>query len=72
MCNIYHIKRLLNKQHQKAKIKYDLLTIEQKMKKQEYDKEWFNKLPIETENEFGERSRQYHKDRYDNLMIATN
>ena len=42
------------------------------MKKQEYDKEWFNKLPIETENEFRERSRQYHKDSYDNLMIATN
>lgn len=57
---------------EKAKIKYDSLTIEQKKKKQEYNKEWFNKLPIERQNELRESSRQYRKNRYHNLMIAMN
>ena len=57
---------------EKAKIKYDSLTIEQKKKKQEYNKEWFNKLPIERQNELREISRQYRKNRYHNLMIAMN
>ena len=57
---------------EKAKIKYDSLTIEQKKKKQEYNKEWFNKLLIERQNELRESSRQYRKNRYHNLMIAMN
>ena len=50
--------------------KYNSLSPEQKKKRQEYRKEWFNKLPIEKQQELKEKARQYHKNRYQNLMVA--
>ena len=59
MCNIYHIKSLLNKKDQsiiiknkeeikqKARDKYNSLSPEEKRKRQEYRKEWFKNLLIE-------------------------
>ena len=52
--------------------KYNSLSPEEKKKRQEYRKEWFNKLPIEKQQEFKEKAKQYHKIRYHNLMIAVN
>ena len=52
--------------------KYNSLSPEQKKKRQEYRKEWFNKLPIEKQQELKEKAKQYHKNRYHNLMIAVN
>ena len=52
--------------------KYNSLSPEQKKKRQEYRKEWFNKLPIEKQQELKDKAKQYHKNRYHNLMIAVN
>ena len=49
--------------------KYNSLSPEQKKKRQEYRKEWFNKLPIEKQQELKEKAEQYHKNRYHNLMV---
>ena len=37
--------------------KYNSLSPEEKKKRQEYRKEWFNKLPIEKQQELKERKR---------------
>ena len=52
----------------KEKIK-DSLSTEEKKKRQEYRKEWFNKLPIEKQQKLKERAKEYHKNRYHNLMV---
>ena len=49
--------------------KYNSLSPEQKKKRQEHRKEWFNKLPIEKQEELKEKAKQYHKNRYHNLMV---
>ena len=49
--------------------KYNSLSPEEKKKRQEYRKEWFNKLPIEKQQELKEKAKQYHKNRYHNLMV---
>ena len=41
-----------------------------KKKSQEYNEEWFKKQPIERQQELKEKARQYHKNRYHNLMIS--
>ena len=58
------------KNKEKIKNKYDSLLPEEKKKRQEYNKKWFNKLPIERQQEWREKARQYHKDRYHNSMVA--
>ena len=58
------------KNKEKIKSKYDSLLPEEKKKCQEYNKKWFNKLPIERQQEWREKTRQYHKDRYHNSMVA--
>ena len=57
---------------QKNKIKYDLLTSEEKKKRQEYHKDWFNKKCIEKQQELREKARQYNKNRHHNLMVPVN
>ena len=56
----------------RQKDKYDLLPPEEKKKRYEYDKEWFEKQPIEKLQELIEKAKQYHTNRYHNLMIAVN
>ena len=36
------------------------------------NKEWFKKQPTERQQELKEKAKQYHKNRYHNLMIAVN
>ena len=36
------------------------------------NEEWFKKQPIERQQELKEKAKQYHKNRYHNLMIAVN
>ena len=55
---------------EREKTQYNSLTPEEKKKRQEYRKEWFNKLPIEKQQELKEKAKQYHKNRYHNLMVA--
>ena len=57
---------------ERAKNKYDSLWLEEKKKRQEYNKEWFKKQPIEKQQELKEKAKQYHKNRYHNLMITIN
>ena len=52
---------------ERAKNKYNSLSLEEKKKRQEYNKEWFKK-----QQELKEKAKQYHKNRYHNLMIAVN
>ena len=60
------------RRNEKNKIQYDLLSPEEKKKRQEYNKEWFKKQSIERQQELKEKAKQYHKNRYHNLMIAVN
>ena len=55
---------------EQAKNKYKSLSPEDQKKGQDYNKEWFKKQPIERQQELKEKARQYHKNRYHNLMIA--
>ena len=57
---------------EQAKNKNKSLSPEEKKKRQEYNKEWFKKQPIEKQQELKEKARQYHRNRYHNLMIAVN
>ena len=57
---------------EQAKNKYKTLSQELKKKRQEYNKEWFKKQSIERQEELREKARQYHKNRYHNLMIKVN
>ena len=57
---------------ERAKNKYNSLTLEEKKKRQEYNKEWFKKQPIEKQKELREKAKQYLKNRYHNLMIVVN
>ena len=41
-----------------------------KKKRQEYNKEWFKRQPIERQQELKEKARQYLKNRCHDLMIV--
>ena len=56
---------------ERAKNKYHSLSLEEGKKRQEYNKEWFKKQPIEKQQELKEKARQYHRNRY-HLMITVN
>ena len=58
--------------NERAKNEYNSLSPEEKKKRQEYNKEWFKKQPIEKQQELKEKAKQYHKNRYHNLMISIN
>ena len=57
---------------ERAKNKDNSLSSEEKKKRQEYNKEWFKKQSIERQQKLKEKAKQYHKNRYHNLMIAVN
>ena len=63
----YANKEIINK---KNKNKYKSLSPEQKKKRRENSKQWFNKQSPEKQAELRQKAREYHKDRCHNLMVA--
>ena len=62
-----------NKERIKERAKINIIHCDVKKKKrQEYNKEWFKKQSIERQQELKEKAKQYHKNRYHNLMIGVN
>ena len=57
------------KRKEKNKNKCDSLSPKEKKKRQEYNKEWFKKQPIERQQELKKKAKQYHKNRYHNLRV---
>ena len=55
---------------QKNKNKYKSLSPEQKKKRRENTKQWFNRQSPEKQAELRQKTREYHKKRYHNLMVA--
>ena len=55
---------------ERAKYKYNSLSLEVKKKRQEYNDKWFKKQLIDKQQELKEKARQYHRNRYHNLMIT--
>ena len=55
---------------EKNKNKYKSLSPEQKKKRQENTKRWLNRQSPEKQDELRQRAREYHKNRYHNLMAA--
>ena len=55
---------------ERARNKYNSLSLEVKKKREEYNDKWFKKQPIEKQRELKEKARQYHRNRYHNLMIT--
>ena len=55
---------------EKNKNKYKSLSPEQKKKRQENTKRWLNRQSPEKQEELRQRAREYHKNRYHNLMAA--
>ena len=57
---------------EKNKNRYQSLSPEQEQKKkrQENAKQWFNKQSPEKQADLRENARQYHKNRHHNLMVA--
>ena len=55
--------------NQKRNGKYANPPLEDKKKKeQEKDKQWYNNLTLEKQQELRIKARKYHKNRYDNMM----
>ena len=72
-CNMQYIPyKEIERIQERTKNKYNSLSFEEKKKRQEYNKECFKKQPIEKQQELKEKARQYHRNRYYNLMITVN
>ena len=57
---------------QKRKDKYKQLPPKEKKKLLEYNKRWFNNQSPERQLELRQKAREYHKNRYDNMMVKAN
>ena len=55
---------------EKSKSKYKSLSSEQKKKRQGNTERWFNRQPPEKQAQLRQKVREYHKNRYNNLMVA--
>ena len=55
---------------EKNKTKYKSLSPKQKKKRQENTKRWLNRQSPEKQKELRQKAREYHKNRYHNLMVA--
>ena len=78
--NMYQIKKLLKKvlDHyyankdvisEKNKSRYQSMTPEQIKKSQENTKRWLNNLSPERQAELKQKAREYHRNRYHNLIV---
>ena len=54
---------------EKNKNRYQSLSPEQEIKRQEAFKRWYNNQSPEKKEDLREKAREYHKNRYHNLMI---
>ena len=54
----------------KRKDRYKQLSPEDKKKLLEYNRQWFNNQSPERQLELRQKSRKYHKNRYDNMIVA--
>ena len=80
MKKIFHTKRLWKKAldyyyanreviSQKRKDKYKQLSLEEKRKLADYNKQWFNRQSPERQLELRIKAPKYYKNRYDNVMV---
>ena len=54
----------------KSRVKYSMLTQEQKKDRLEYKKRWYDSLLPERKEDMRQKRNKYNKDRYDNGMIS--
>ena len=54
---------------EKNKSRYQSMSPEQKKKRQDNTKRWLNNLSPERQAELKQKAREYHKNRYHNLMV---
>ena len=54
----------------KRKDKYTQLSPKDKKKLLQYNRQWFNNQSPERQLELRQKSRKYHKNRYDNMIVA--
>ena len=54
---------------QKRKDKYKQLSLEEKRKLADYNKQWFNRQSPERQLELRIKAPKYYKNRYDNVMV---
>ena len=55
---------------EKNKTEYKSLSPKQKKKRQENTKRWLSRQSPEKQKELRQKAREYHKNRYHNLMVA--
>ena len=55
--------------NEKNKNRYSMLRPEQKKKRQEYNKWWYDNLSPEREEEVQQKIREYNRNRYHNVMV---
>ena len=55
---------------QKRKDRYKQLSPADKKKFLEYNRQWFNNQLPERQLELHQKARKYHKNRYDNMIVA--
>ena len=55
---------------EKNKIRYSMLTPEQKKKRVESNKRWYNNLSPEKKEEIKQKRSEYNYNRYHNVMMA--
>ena len=54
---------------QKRKEKYKQMSLEDKIKLLEYNKQWCNRQSPERQREIKQKASIYHKSRYDNMIV---
>ena len=54
---------------EKNKSRYQSMSPEQKKKRQENTKRWLNNLSPERQAELKQKAREYHRNRYHNLIV---
>ena len=55
---------------EKNKIRYSMLSPEQKQTSQVYNKRWYDKLSPERKEEIKQKRREYNYNKYHNSMVA--
>ena len=67
-CEYYHTNKEVIAE--KNKIRYSMLTPEQKKKRVESNKRWYNNLSPEKKEDIKQKRREYNYNRYHNVKIA--
>ena len=67
-CEYYHANKEVIAE--KNKIRYSMLSPEQKQIRQVYNKRWYDKLSPERKEEIKQKRREYNYNKYHNSMVA--